>query len=837
MMRAEFDKGMRPEAFSNMVLELHAKEHTRAWLRYEREYAHERSAILGVEQYWDEFSSFDNDEEWNGTVPTGKYFASTYKKYSALLRPHLDKEVKKRGAKHMSYDVSFKEAKNLCQHKGKAMFHGLGTGTNEIGEVRVQHHVVSESHDQLRGPLEAFKQTAREYGLPQPSLVHTDDPSRDCNFFIEIFESLQNEKKRMNSELPQIVANEYPYDPTTPYLKIVSTAVDISLAVSSMREIMNEEKGMALDSEHKVVFNGRGMKTHESKIGLIQFAYYNKNESDRIQYLFIRTHNMSKLPGPLVSLLSSSIPVVGVNVGGDLSRIARDFNIGIAIGRRPKSSIINLGTYARKRDVIQNGSIGMKQLVKTVLGLTIDKSATDTFSDWNAKDLTPSQIKYALIDVDGPLKVYEELSQKPDLTERLTGDKVVIGQRVDIVPRFGHVACMATRAATGRIIDAEYCESPEGIVQTKVRAGKGMAAVQLETVYSPSLEIPHYCKLGKADKPTLADFTSGRLVVPIQMLKEHVESEAIRAYPSHANANQNTGTTPPAPNPEVSDRIGTESDQNVTIRTESADEAPVDTNQLDVADNDEEGLGLTNEYPSEDGLEEILETLTSYDIEMLRACAIEGSSVDGHRTPLQCEWLPEPPKADEIQDVFSPLLGDVFHAMQRPYVPVQHEAKKGYFVALQNAFFDWNKDQMTELRNKLSDSGLSDGDIEKMKYYNSRLFTGCVEREVPPPSCLYWRVRAVFTMYGPMIDSKTQKPLFNKQAWSKAKGILREILKGYYSDPPGVCMYNKRTRKDGTVHKNQYGMDMIECIRGTNRTEAYHKNLIIAFRSWHTGIE
>jgi hypothetical protein len=30
---------------------------------------------------------------------------------------------------------------------------------------------------------------------------------------------------------------------------------------------------------------------------------------------------------------------------------------------------------------------------------------------------------------------------------------------------------------------------------------------------------------------------------------------------------------------------------------------------------------------------------------------------------------------------------------------------------------------------------------------------------------------------------------------------------------------------------------MIECMRGTNRTEAYHKNLIVAFRHWHTGIE
>ena len=92
-------------------------------------------------------------------------------------------------------------------------------------------------------------------------------------------------------------------------------------------------------------------------------------------------------------------------------------------------------------------------------------------------------------------------------------------------------------------------------------------------------------------------------------------------------------------------------------------------------------------------------------------------------------------------------------------------------------------------------------------------------------------------MYGPMLDSKTGKPLFNATSWAKAKGVLREILKGYYSDPPGVSMYNKRTKKDGSLLKNKYGIDMIESTRGTNRTEAYHKNLIVTFRSWHTGIE
>ena len=98
--------------------------------------------------------------------------------------------------------------------------------------------------------------------------------------------------------------------------------------------------------------------------------------------------------------------------------------------------------------------------------------------------------------------------------------------------------------------------------------------------------------------------------------------------------------------------------------------------------------------------------------------------------------------------VYSPLLGDVFHAMQKPYVPIQHKAKKGYFVALQNAFFDWNKDQMTELTSKLTDSGLTNHEIENMKYYNARLFINYVEREVPPPSYLYWRMRAVFAVYG-----------------------------------------------------------------------------------------
>lgn len=196
---------------------------------------------------------------------------------------------------------------------------------------------------------------------------------------------------------------------------------------------------------------------------------------------------------------------------------------------------------------------------------------------------------------------------------------------------------------------------------------------------------------------------------------------------------------------------------------------------------------FTNDYSiDEDGP---MIDLTAADIELLRASAVEGEPIQGSQTPLQCEWLPDAPAPNQIQDIYSPLLGDVFHATQRSYVPIHHEAKKGYFVAFQNAFFVWHEDQMNELVRRMKESGLSDGEIERMRYYNSKVFTDCVQREVPPPSILYWRVRAVFALYGGMKDSKTGKPLFNAKAWVKARGILNEILEGYYSDPPGMCMY------------------------------------------------
>ena len=49
-------------------------------------------------------------------------------------------------------------------------------------------------------------------------------------------------------------------------------------------------------------------------------------------------------------------------------------------------------------------------------------------------------------------------------------------------------------------------------------------------------------------------------------------------------------------------------------------------------------------------------------------------------------------------------------------------------------------------------------------------------------------------------------------------------------------MYTKRLKSGGRgVQLNKYGMEMIDCLRGTNRTEAVHGNLHITFSWWKTG--
>ena len=66
------------------------------------------------------------------------------------------------------------------------------------------------------------------------------------------------------------------------------------------------------------------------------------------------------------------------------------------------------------------------------------------------------------------------------------------------------------------------------------------------------------------------------------------------------------------------------------------------------------------------------------------------------RNILKCVGLSDAPSPSEIMNIFSSVLGNPFHAMDRAKVPVKHEAKKAFFVALRDAFLMWNEEKVNE---------------------------------------------------------------------------------------------------------------------------------------------
>lgn len=95
---------------------------------------------------------------------------------------------------------------------------------------------------------------------------------------------------------------------------------------------------------------------------------------------------------------------------------------------------MNLGSYTRKRDVVQGGTASLEKLVQLTLGEILDKSPAVRLSRWSKKGLSSAPTKYAALDAMNSLEVYERLHSLQDLTlVRLLAEAVAHNLEIDIV--------------------------------------------------------------------------------------------------------------------------------------------------------------------------------------------------------------------------------------------------------------------------------------------------------------------------------------------------------------------------------------------------------------------
>jgi hypothetical protein len=111
----------------------------------------------------------------------------------------------------------------------------------------------------------------------------------------------------------------------------------------------------------------------------------------------------------------------------------------------------------------------------------------------------------------------------------------------------------------------------------------------------------------------------------------------------------------------------------------------------------------------EDGIADSLPYLLSgEDYQMFLDCQ-EAMKNDKGKSPLDA------PHPAHILDLFSSLLGDGWHLMDRPKVPIHHCAKTSFMVALQEALYAWDPEMTRTVESALRNVGMTTKEIQEEK--------------------------------------------------------------------------------------------------------------------------
>ena len=813
LMRPLFATGVRPDQIAQLLLELATKKYHREYLQREHKIARERRGLNQTYKLGVLFSEFSDKTKYCGLCPSAKFVSHVYKLFSESIRPHLDREVKKRGADYLRWDVSFKEAKKLCRYRGKPIFKGLVTATNEIGEIRIQFHIVTDGHDQMLNALREFRNTISQHGQPSPTFVFSDKPSDDFPFFCKELPRILEKQHELDDALKNtpIVISEQVADCVVEQSKITTVCGirEVELQVAALRDHLSQlpvkSRVLSLDTEYEYGSKTQFPPHGRDKVALIQIGFC-LNPGGEARALLIQCRRLQELPISLLALFrDSTVTFVGVRVKVDIDHIAADFRCpDLAV----RMKYTELAAMAKDRGVVNDARTGLAKLVLILLHENMDKDNTVRSSKWAHRVLTDRQKKYAALDAIKSMEVYLKLLPLPDYTQRLKSCEAKAGITIDIVAPRGKVGSdgMGTIAAFATVLEG-VCWDPARREDISIRRTSQSSrrrgetrVVEVSKLFAPQLVAPGYKvteSTGQQRKATLGDFKAEsmpfRVELPLTMLKRH--------DPSTDNLQETA---------EIVDPEGTDLSESRWCRSESTEEKEED-----------EIAGLEGR--------DSLTVAEMAEIQYLLTVATEcrGMGTSQHK-------LDKPP--DSIVDRFRSVLGDPFHIMDRPKVPIKHECKKAYFVAFMEAVFAWDPQILEDAKNALKTSGMSDEEIEAKMYYNVSFFLECVPRVVLPPRFLYWRVRNVFATFGPKVDS-SGKPLFNDAAWKKANNILKEIIAGFYSDPPGISFYVQKMDEKGEPQTNRYGMPVLFCMRGTNLTESAHKQMLMSIGQWCSGIE
>ena len=175
---------------------------------------------------------------------------------------------------------------------------------------------------------------------------------------------------------------------------------------------------------------------------------------------------------------------------------------------------------------------------------------------------------------------------------------------------------------------------------------------------------------------------------------------------------------------------------------------------------------------------------------------------------------------------------DPIHAMMRitKTISKQHPLFNMFCTNLRDAIFQLNPDDVDLVSKKLQENSL---DFEtKLKFDPDWVFKR-VRRHIGSAAVLeknLKELRAKFKEKQFTVTIKNKEvSLLNSESLAALDELIENHL-GCLSDPDDVTLYYKEG-------KDQYGLQLYHCVRGTNSVESYHQWLERMFTSWCQGPE
>ncbi|OQY36657.1 MAG: hypothetical protein B6229_09595 [Spirochaetaceae bacterium 4572_7] len=118
----------------------------------------------------------------------------------------------------------------------------------------------------------------------------------------------------------------------------------------------------------------------------------------------IQVKHIDNLDSLAKILSDKNVLKVGFGLGNDSKQLELMF------GEKPKS-LLDLSTYIKK-NLLSKNPLGAKNAVSSFLNMKILKSKSSALSNWENRELSTSQVKYAAEDATAPLDVYNNIKTR-----------------------------------------------------------------------------------------------------------------------------------------------------------------------------------------------------------------------------------------------------------------------------------------------------------------------------------------------------------------------------------------------------------------------------------------